>query len=78
MSTDLTRDQELVVVRRAALRLAFGVTACFALVEALGWDATFLAPLLTAQMLTKLRQPPSLSQERSSRSRCHSSATPPR
>ncbi|KQO69205.1 DUF2955 domain-containing protein [Methylobacterium sp. Leaf89] len=62
MSTDLTSDPEPVGVRRAALRLAFGVTACFALVEALGWDATFLAPLLTAQMLTKLQQPPSLTQ----------------
>ena len=49
-------------MRHAALRLAFGVTGCFALVEALGWDATFLAPLLTAQMLSKLRQPPSPAQ----------------
>src|SRR3954469_8971890 len=49
-------------VRRAALRLAFGVTACFALVEALEWDATFLAPLLAAQMLVKLQRPPSLRQ----------------
>ena len=48
--------------RRAALRLAFGVTACFALVEALEWDATFLAPLLAAQMLVKLKQPPSIAQ----------------
>lgn len=44
-------------VRRAALRLAFGVTACFAVVEALGWDATFLAPLLAATMLIKPRSP---------------------
>ena len=62
MSTDPTSDRELAGARRAALRLAFGVTACFALVEALGWDATFLAPMLTAQMLTKLRRPPSLIQ----------------
>ncbi|KQP90762.1 DUF2955 domain-containing protein [Methylobacterium sp. Leaf117] len=62
MSTDLTSEREPTRARRAALRLAFGVTACFALVEAVGWDATFLAPLLTAQVLTKLRQPPSLSQ----------------
>lgn len=54
MSTDGTRS--------SALRLACGVTGCFALVEALGWDATFLAPLLAAQMLTKLNGPPSLSQ----------------
>ena len=47
---------------RPALRLAFGVTACFALVEALEWDATFLAPLLAAQMLVKLKQPPSIAQ----------------
>ena len=48
--------------RNAALRLAFGVTACFAVVEALGWDATFLAPLLAANMLVKLQRPPSLAQ----------------
>ena len=39
-----------------------GVTACFALGEALEWDATFLAPLLAAQMLVKLKQPPSIAQ----------------
>jgi hypothetical protein len=48
--------------RLAALRLAFGVTACFAVVEALGWDATFLAPLLAANMLVKLPRPPSVAQ----------------
>jgi hypothetical protein len=48
--------------RRAALRLAVGVTACFALVEAFEWDATFLAPLLAANMLIKLPRPPSLAQ----------------
>ena len=48
--------------RQAALRLAVGVTACFAFVEALDWDATFLAPLLAANMLVKLRRPPSLAQ----------------
>jgi hypothetical protein len=48
--------------RQTALRLAFGVTACFALVEALEWDATFLAPLLAANMLVKLQRPPSLRQ----------------
>ena len=48
--------------RNAALRLAFGVTACFAVVEALGSDATFLAPLLAANMLVKLPRPPSLAQ----------------
>jgi hypothetical protein len=48
--------------RRAALRLAFGVTACFAVVEALDWDATFLAPFLAANMLVKLQRPPSLAQ----------------
>ena len=48
--------------RNIALRLAFGVTACFAVVEALGWDATFLAPLLAANMLVKLQRPPSLVQ----------------
>jgi hypothetical protein len=48
--------------RRTALRLAFGVTACFALVEALGWDATFVAPMLAANMLVKLTRPPSVAQ----------------
>src|SRR3546814_6752015 len=48
--------------RRAALRLAVGVSACFALVEALDWDATFLAPLLAANMLVKQRRAPSLAQ----------------
>ena len=48
--------------RQAAFRIAFGVTACFALVEALDWDATFLAPLLAANILVKLPRPPSLRQ----------------
>jgi len=48
--------------RAAALRLAFGVTGCFAVVEALDWDATFLAPLLAANMLVKTPRPPSLAQ----------------
>jgi hypothetical protein len=38
------------------------VTACFACVEALDWDATFLAPLLAANMLVKLQRPPRLAQ----------------
>ncbi|WP_428669115.1 DUF2955 domain-containing protein [Reyranella sp.] len=48
--------------RRAALRLAFGVTTCFAVVEALDWDATFLAPMLAANMLVKTPRPPSLAE----------------
>ena len=44
------------------MRLAFGVTGCFAVVEALDWDATFLAPLLAANMLVKTPRPPSLAQ----------------
>jgi len=48
--------------RQAALRLAAGVTVCFAFVEALDWDATFLAPLLAANMLVKLQRAPSLAQ----------------
>lgn len=62
MSTEPTSNLEAAGLRRAALRVAFGVTGCFALVEALGWDATFLAPLLAAQMLTKMQQPPSPAQ----------------
>jgi Protein of unknown function (DUF2955) len=48
--------------RNAALRIALGVTGCFAVVEALGWDATFLAPLLAANMLVKTPRPPSLAE----------------
>src|SRR5262245_8006119 len=48
--------------RGAALRLAFGVTACFRGVEAFDSDATFLAPLLAANMLVKSPRPPSLAQ----------------
>ena len=44
------------------MRLAFGVTACFAVVEALDWDATFLAPLLAANILVKSPRPPSLAE----------------
>ena len=44
------------------MRLAFGVTGCFVIVEALDWDATFLAPLLAANMLVKTPRPPSLGQ----------------
>jgi hypothetical protein len=57
---DLHRADES--ARRVALRLAFGVAACFAVVEVLKWDATFLAPLLAANMLVKLARPPSLAQ----------------
>lgn len=56
------RDRAFEHARPAALRLAFGVTACFALVKALDWDVTFLAPLLAANMLVKLHRPPSLAQ----------------
>src|SRR3546814_10233512 len=48
--------------RQAALRLAVGVTISFALVEALDWDATFLAPLLAANMLFKLQRAPTFAQ----------------
>ncbi len=56
------RDVAAESARRAALRLAFGVTACFAVVKTLDWDVTFLAPLLAANMLVKLPRPPSLAQ----------------
>ena len=55
-------DRAATGARNAALRLAFGVTGCFAIVEALNWDATFLAPLLAANMLVKSPRPPSLAQ----------------
>jgi hypothetical protein len=59
---DRRLDGNVEGARRAALRLAFGVTACFAVVEAIDSDATFLAPLLAANMLVKLPRPPSLGQ----------------
>jgi hypothetical protein len=55
-------DRAVEGARRAALRLAFGVTACFAAVEALDSDASFLAPLLAANMLVKQPRPPNLGQ----------------
>ena len=54
-ATDTARDEW-----RAAIRLAFGVTGCFVLVQALGLDASFLAPLIAAQMLAGSPTPPSL------------------
>ena len=60
--SDSGLNRAAVDARNAALRLAFGVTACFAIVEALDWDATFLAPLLAANMLVKSPRPPSLAQ----------------
>ena len=60
--SDSAPDHAATGVRNAALRLAFGVTGCFAVVEALDWDATFLAPLLAANMLVKTPRPPSLTQ----------------
>ena len=55
-------DNAVDIARRSALRLAFGVTASFAAVELLGWDATFVAPLLAANMLAALQRPPGLAQ----------------
>lgn len=55
-------DRTVAAERRAALRIAFGATVCFAVVEALDWQATFLAPLLAANMLVKSEHPPSLAQ----------------
>lgn len=46
--------------RNTALRLAAGVTGCFVLADVLNWDATFLAPVLAAQLLLKLPKKPSL------------------
>lgn len=48
--------------RQAALRLAFGVTGCFAVVELLDWEAAFVAPLLAANVLAGRRHAPSLAQ----------------
>jgi hypothetical protein len=61
-ATDGTIDIAFETNRRAALRLAVGVTLCFAVVELLKLDATFLAPLLAASMLAKPGRPPALAQ----------------
>ncbi|MGF1594716.1 MAG: DUF2955 domain-containing protein [Kiloniellaceae bacterium] len=44
---------------RAILRLAFGVAGSFVLAEGLGWNFTFLAPMLCAQLLVRSSAPPS-------------------
>jgi hypothetical protein len=62
MSSKPAAASDTTGARNAALRLAFGVTGCFALAEVLDWDATFLAPLLAANMLVKTPRPPSLAQ----------------
>jgi len=49
-------------LRRAGYRIAFGVTGSFAVAEAMDWDFTFVGPMLAAQILIKLRRPPSLGQ----------------
>jgi hypothetical protein len=48
--------------RSFALRIAIGVTASFGIAEALDWDTTFLAPMLAAQFLIKMTQPPTFRQ----------------
>lgn len=48
--------------RNFALRLAIGVTASFAIAEGLNWDFTFLAPMLAAQFLIQMPQPPTVRQ----------------
>src|SRR3954471_8857458 len=62
MSSNPAADRAAQGATRAALRVAFGVTGCFAVVEALDWDASFLAPLLAANMLVKTPRPPSLAE----------------
>jgi hypothetical protein len=49
-------------LRYAAYRIAVGVTGCFAFAEALDWDFTFVGPMLAAQMLVKIRRPPTIAQ----------------
>jgi DUF2955 family protein len=62
ISTAHTAELGTLARKQAALRIAFGVTCCFVLSEALDWDATFLAPMLAAQLLIKLPRPPALMQ----------------
>ena len=54
--------RDMVPLRYAAFRIAFGVTGCFALAEALDWDFTFVGPMLAAQMLVKIRHAPTIAQ----------------
>ena len=53
---------EAAALRRSGYRIAFGVTGCFAVAEAMDWDFTFVGPMLAAQILVKLRRPPTLGQ----------------
>lgn len=55
-------DDESLGHKRAALRIAFGVTAGFAAVELFVLNASFLAPLLAAILLVKLERPPRLAE----------------
>src|SRR5215211_9456699 len=62
-STDPVEDARgTLAQRRAAFRLAFGVTSSFAIAEALDWDFTFVGPMLAAQLLVKMQRPPTIAQ----------------
>lgn len=56
-ATGLTADADL-AVRRAALRLGFGVTLGYLLGALWGVTLFFMPPLLAAQFLATMRQPP--------------------
>src|SRR5215468_344746 len=57
-----TRNDLDLAAQHATLRIAFGVTAGFAIAEALDWDFTFLAPMLAAQVLAKPGPAPTVGQ----------------
>jgi hypothetical protein len=61
-TTETAEDVATLSRRRAALRLAFGVTCSFVFAEALDWNATFLGPVLAAQLLVKMTRLPTLAQ----------------
>src|SRR5918993_5750301 len=62
-STDPVGDARgTLAQRRAAFRLAFGVTSSFVVAEALDWDFTFVGPMLAAQLLVKMPRPPTIAQ----------------
>jgi hypothetical protein len=62
-SVSVTRPDEAgQAARRAALRLAFAVTACFVIVEMLRLEAGYLAPILATMMLATNPQAPSFAQ----------------
>ena len=60
LAEDRNPPDESVAFRHASLRFAVGTTGAFVLSEAMGWNPTFLAPLLAAVLIAKLPASPPL------------------